>query len=400
MHLHTHTVAPGGQLPPAQRARVRLVLAAVTIPLLLATLAGLALLWPRGQTPVGSLPLGAGGVTLEQGVVTALPDAAAVDPFAGVEVRVQLGTGAGAGQEVPVQVPAEILANGMDVGDRVRVMFTQDAMGTGSPYVFYDFAREVPIGLLVAAYLLVVAAVARWKGLAAVLGLGAALAVTAGFVLPAIMAGTNPLAVVLVGSSAMMFLAVYLAHGISIKSTTALLGTFAGMLLMVLLGMASVGGANLTGAQSDEALVLGTTFPGLSLQAVLLCGLVIAGLGALNDVTITQASAVWELHAADPLMSRAQLMRGGMQIGRDHIASTIYTLAFAYVGSALPMLLLAALIDRTLLDTLMASEIAEEIVRTLVASIGLILAIPFTTALAAALVPAARRRPAPGVSAA
>lgn len=401
--MHLHTRPSGGGLPPAQRARVRILLAAITIPLLLATIAGLALLWPRGATAVGSLPLGAGGVSLERGVVTFVEEAGAVtDPFAGAAVRVDLSTGAGAGQEVPVQVPVEILAGGLDVGDRITVMFTPDAMGTGSPYVFYDFVREAPIGLLGVLYLVVVVAVARWKGLAAVVGLVGSLAVTAVFVLPAIMAGTDPLAVVVVGSSAMMFLAVYLAHGVSIKSTTALLGTFAGMIVMVLLGAVSISGANLTGAQSDDALTLGTAFPELSLQAVLLCGLVIAGLGALNDVTITQASAVWELHAADPNMSRAQLVRGGMQIGRDHIASTIYTLAFAYVGSALPMLLLAALIDRTLLDTLMASEIAEEIVRTLVASVGLILAIPFTTALAAALVPAAGRRaprPAPAAAA-
>jgi len=391
MHIHGTTTA---DLPPRQRGRVRAVLAAITIPILLATVVGLLLLWPRGETPVGSLPLGGTGVTLESARVSAIIPVGGgeeIDPMQGAEVRADLLSGVGEGQNVPIQVPAEILLNGLDVGDRVTVMFTPDAMGSGSPYVFYDFHREVPIALLVVLYLAVVAAVARWKGLAAVLGLVASLAVTGMFILPAIMSGANPLAVVLVGSTAMMFLAVYLAHGISIRTTTALLGTFAGLVITVVLGYASIGWANLTGAQSDTALVLGTAFPGISLRDVLLCGLVIAGLGALNDVTITQASAVWELHGANPGLSRARLVSGGMRIGRDHIASTVYTLAFAYVGSALPMLLIAALIDRSVLDTLMASEIAEEIVRTLVASIGLILAIPMTTAVAAALVPATAR---------
>lgn len=384
MHVHAHgnTPAPAGR-------RVRAVLAAITLPLLALTVIGLVALWPRGDTPMGSLPLGATGATLDSAVVLTIEPIGGgeeVDPYLGADVTVELRSGIGAGSVVPVQVPGEVLVNGMDVGDAITVMFTPDAMGTGSPYVFYDFDREVPIGILLVLYLLVVVGVARWKGLAAVLGLVASMAVTGVFVLPAIMVGTSPLLVVLVGSSAMMFLAVYLAHGISVRSTTALLGTFAGLAIMVGLGYASIGGANLTGAQSDSALVLSTAFPNLGLRDVLLCGLVIAGLGALNDVTITQASAVWEIHAANPAMSKRRLWAGGMRIGRDHIASTIYTLAFAYVGSALSMLLIGSLIDRSVLDFLMAGEIAEEVVRTLVSSIGLILAIPMTTGLAVALV--------------
>ena len=130
---------------------------------------------------------------------------------------------------------------------------------------------------------------------------------------------------------------------------------------------------------------LAANVPGLSLRALLTCGMVIAGLGVLNDVTITQASSVWELHAANPLLSRTRLFTGGMRIGRDHIASTVYTLAFAYAGTALPLILAASLMDRAVLDTMLSGEIAEEIVRTLISSIGLVLAIPATTAIAAAL---------------
>lgn len=378
---HTHVLddAPA-QLPPGQARRARVALAAIVGPLLLATLAGLLWLWPSGDSPVGSVPLLAEGMSIETAEIVELTGEQ------GAEARAELITGIGDGQVIPVQIPPEVLDNGADVGDRVRLLFTPTALGSGVPYVFWDFERTVPVAWLAVLYAVVVLAVARWRGLAAMAGLGASLAVVVLFVLPALMTGAPPLAVALVGGSAMMFFSVYLAHGVSIRTTTALVGTFIG--LAVTTGLATWGtrAANLTGTTSDTALMLSGTFPGLRLQDLLLCGIVIAGLGALNDVTITQASAVWELHAADRAMPRRRLWLGGMRIGRDHIASTVYTLAFAYVGTALPVLLMAASYDRGFVDTLMAGEIAEEVVRTLVSSIGLVLAIPATTAIAAALV--------------
>ncbi|WP_341358111.1 YibE/F family protein [Georgenia sp. M64] len=379
-----------GELPlnPAEARRVRAILAALVLPLLVATVVGLVALWPRGETPIGSVPLAGTGMTIEAGEVVEVLGA----DGDGGQVRVELSTGTGAGQVVPVQVPPEIMANGMGVGDELRLMFSPDAMGTGSPYVFWDFERSSPVWILVAIYAAVVLAVARWRGLAAMAGLGTSLAVILLFVLPALMLGHPPLLVALVGSGAMLFLSLYLAHGVSIRTTTALLGTFVGLAVTATLGVWGTGSANLTGAGSDQSLILAAQFPHLSLADLLLCGIVIAGLGALNDVTITQASAVWELHAANPALPRRRLFGQGMRIGRDHIASTVYTLAFAYVGTALPVLMVASLMDRALLDTLMAGEIAEEIVRTLVSSVGLVLAIPVTTAIAALLVSRAPAR--------
>ncbi|HLT85720.1 MAG TPA: YibE/F family protein [Phototrophicaceae bacterium] len=380
-HTHAHVLddAPA-QLPPEQARRARVALAAIVVPLLLATLAGLAWLWPAGDSPVGSVPLLAEGMSIETAEIVELTGEQ------GAEVRAELLTGVGDGQVIPVQVPPEVLDNGADVGDRIRLLFTPTALASGVPYVFWDFERTVPVAWLAVLYAVVVLAVARWRGLAAMAGLGASLAVVVLFVLPALMTGAPPLAVALVGGSAMMFFSVYLAHGVSIRTTTALVGTFIGLAVTTGLAMWGTRAANLTGTTSDTALMLQGTFPGLRLQDLLLCGIVIAGLGALNDVTITQASAVWELHAADRTMPRRRLWLGGMRIGRDHIASTVYTLAFAYVGTALPVLLMAASYDRGFIDTLMAGEIAEEVVRTLVSSIGLVLAIPATTAIAAALV--------------
>ena len=183
-----------------------------------------------------------------------------------------------------------------------------------------------------------------------------------------------------------MFLSVYLAHGITIRTTTALLGTLLGLMVTVLLAYAGTRAAGLSGASDEDALILGTQLPALALPSLFICGIVVAGLGALNDVTITQASAVWELDESDPQMPRRKLFSRAMRIGRDHIASTVYTLAFAYVGTALPTLILAMLSQRPFLELLTVSQIAEEIVRTLVASIGLVLAIPVTTAVGTFLV--------------
>lgn len=376
-------------LPPAERRRVRTILAWVTIPLVVATIVGMILLWPSGDAPVGVYERMGSGYELQTAVVETIAlEPEEIDPIVGADVTAELITGPGTGQVVPIWVSGEILANGMEVGDRIIVLFNPDAFDSGSPYVFWDFHREMPMIALALLYLVVVFAVARFKGLAAVGGLVACLGVIFVFVLPAIMAGTSPLLVVMVGSSAMLILAVYLAHGVSIRTTTAVLGTFAGVVITAVLGAGAINWSRLTGAQTEETLRLATEFPGIPLRHLLLCGLIISALGALNDVTITQASAVWELHAANPKLSRARLFAGGMRIGKDHIASTIYTLAFAYVGGALVMLLIALMYNTTPIDFILLTEISEEIVRTLVASIGLILAIPFTTALGAALVPA------------
>ena len=400
-HAHDH----GGplRLAPGESRRVRIVLAALVVPLVLATLLGIAVLWPGRVEAIGSQPFAAEGASLATARVTATQVSSCAESAAslggisdgsllGDAVCAEITSGEGRGLVVPVHVPAESLP-AAQVGDRMRVMYTAQALAGGTPYVFVDYDRQLPVGALAVAYLVLVVAVAGLKGLRAVLGLVLATGVLLRFMIPALLALHPPLLVTLVGSVAMMLLAVYVAHGVSVRTTTALLGTLAGVVITVVLALWGVDAANLTGAVGEEALTLTAIVPGLSLTSLLTCGMVIAGLGVLNDVTITQASAVWELHAANPTLSRARLLTGGMRIGRDHIASTVYTLAFAYAGTALPLILAAALIDRSV-DTLLSGEIAEEIVRTLVSSIGLVLAIPATTAIAAALCAPARHEAA------
>ena len=399
---HEHAHSGPLDLPQREARRVRRVLTAIVVPLVLATLIGMAVLWPGRSSLIGSQPFAAEGTSLATAEVTSRDVSACADAASSLAagtadasllkdaVCARITSGQGEGLVLPVHVPSESLP-AADVGDRLRVMYTPDALASGTPYVFVDYDRQVPVLALALVYLVLVVAVAGRRGLRAVLGLLLATGVLVGFVLPALLALAPPMWVTLVGASAMMLLAVYTAHGISVRTTTALLGTLVGVVITVLLALWGVGAANLTGGVGEDALTLSSLVKGLDLRALLTCGMVIAGLGVLNDVTITQASAVWELHAANPSLGRGRLFTSGMRIGRDHIASTVYTLAFAYAGTALPLILSASLIDRPVADTLLSGEIADELVRTLVSSIGLVLAVPATTAIAVLLVSAASR---------
>lgn len=388
-HSHVHSHAHSGPigLPQRERRRATVLLTSIVVPLLLATLVGLALLWPREGTIAGSVAMTAPGISFETARVTAVP----LTP--GAEIQAELLTGSGAGQVVPIAAAPEVLNEPVPIGSKITVIFDAAGLAQGVPFTFVDYERSVPLIWLAVAYVALVAAVARWRGLAAVLGLGVSLLVVGFFVLPALMGGASPLLVALVGSSAMMFVSVYLAHGISIRTTTALVGTFVGLAATTFLALWSASATGLLGIGSEEGYQVSGTFPELSLRALLVCGFVIAGLGALNDVTITQASAVWELHASDPTAPRRRVFARAMRIGRDHIASTVYTLAFAYVGTALPLLMVTMIYDRSVAELLTTAALAEEIVRTLVSSIGLVLAIPVTTAIAAALVRTSRASP-------
>lgn len=392
-HAHHHGGDQGLGLSAGGSRRVRLLLAALVVPLLLATAFGVLRLWPDEGSRLGTQPVTGEGVGFVTGTVVEVVEGD-VEP-----VRLELDD---AGSVVPVQVPPEILDAGVDVGARMKVLFIPEAMGSGSPYVYVDYVRTAPLGVLAALYAATVVLVARWRGLAAIAGLVVSLGIIAVFVLPALLSGRNPLLVAMVGASAMMFAAVYLAHGISIRTTTALLGTIVGLAITTVLAAWGTGAGQLTGTGTEGSVQLLSLVPGLSLRALLLCGIVIAGLGALNDVTITQASAVWELHASAPEAPVRTVFARAMRIGRDHIASTVYTLAFAYVGTALTTLLLVSLFDRSVVETLTAGEIAEEVVRTLVSSVGLVLAIPITTGIAALLVRSAAtaERPGPATTAA
>jgi uncharacterized membrane protein len=223
-----------------------------------------------------------------------------------------------------------------------------------------------------------------------VLGLGFAGFILIKFMFPALVAGSDPILVGLIGSSAIMFVVLYAAHGFSARTTTALVGTLFGLIVSALIGLLATRWAHLTGVAAEDDYVLAAAAPDLRLTSVVICGIIIAGLGVLNDVTITQASAVWEL--ADSGRSQRHLFSKAMRIGRDHIASTVYTIVFATAGASLSVLLLIVIYDRPLLSVLQTEQFSGEVLRTLVGSIGLVLAVPLTTAVGVAVVYASGRR--------
>ena len=368
LHVHAHGHGPA----PRSSRRVRVILASFLIPALLLTVVGMVLLWPHGAPERGTIDTTADTAGKLYGVVTGEPE--------GNLVPVTLDD---TGEQVQVMFPPDYLALGVDVGSTLKILHIPQAAASGSEYVFMDYTRDLPIGLLAAAYLVVVIAVAGWRGLASIAGLLISFGVVVFFTLPALLVGTNPIGVALVTASVVMFIVLYLAHGFTARTSAAMLGTMIGLVITAALAGWAVDAANIFGLSDEYALALPAYAPDVDIRGIAVCGIVLAGLGVLNDVTITQASSVWELRAASPTMNRRELFVRGMRIGRDHIASTVYTIAFAYLGAALPMLLMVSLIDMSLGETLTSGEIAHEVVRTLVGSIGLVLAIPITTAIAA-----------------
>jgi uncharacterized membrane protein len=413
---HSHDVA--ALIDPAERTRrgdrrpgrrlAGVALAVILLPILAATVAGLVLLWPNGIQPQSPLKFAAAGVSFPGGKVTALttgpcgkgdtgsqnptpaPSAGRV-PICG-KATVTITEGSGAGHSVSVTVPPEVVEA---AGVGAAVILMKSPAGTGSPasYSLYDVQRGLPLVAMAVLFALVTIAVARRRGLFALLGLGFAAVVVVEFILPALVQGQSPLWVGLTGSAAIMFVVLYLAHGFSLRTSTALLGTFAGLALTALIGALAVGATHLTGITSDDNSLLAQMAGQIDPRGLLTCGIILAGLGVLNDVTITQASAVWELREAAPGMAPRRLYRTAMRIGRDHIASTIYTIVFAYAGVALPVLLIIDLYGQPLGAVLTSPDIAEELVRTMASAIALVLAVPLTTALAVAVATADRSSP-------
>lgn len=365
-----------------------------------ATVIGLVALWPDSGEVTRlqeKAQYTAPGVTFESARVEKVQPACPTDetgmpldgqtdqvgvPTCG-NLEVVLTSGAEAGSTEVVGVPPAVSAAGLSAGDTVRLLRVPGEVGDAAMYSFDTVVRLKPLWLLGALFVLVVALVARLRGLLALVSLAFGGFVLFRFMLPALLSGSDGLAVSLVGSAAIMFVVLYLAHGPSIRTSAALAGTLLGVAITAAVGQVAVQGAILSGFGDESAALLSAFTGDMSFQGLFMCALVVAGLGVLNDVTITQSSSVWELREAGPELTRWSLFGSAMRIGRDHIASTIYTIVFAYAGSALAVLLLLSLYDRPVLDLLSTEAIAEEIVRTLASGIGLVLAVPVTTAIAA-----------------
>lgn len=282
----------------------------------------------------------------------------------------------------------------LEVGDEIRMLKEPDVNGV-IRYSFEDYSRALPLALITAAFAVIVVAVARWRGLRALLGIGVAFGVLVVFMLPALLDGKPAIPVALVGGSIILYAVLYLAHGVSLRTSSALLGTLAAMLLAAVLSYAAIELTRLTGLSEEQNTNVQVYIGSVSITGLLLAGFIIGSLGVLNDVTITQAASAFELAEIDPDANRRNIFASAMRVGRDHIASTVYTLVLAYAGGALPLLLLFSVSGRSIKDVLTSDAVATEITRSAVGGIALALSVPLTTGIAVLLARPIGENPAP-----
>lgn len=361
--------------------------------LIVVTVAGMVWLWPRA----GSLPeFGPAPEPYVDGVVvTVEPYQAEADPDYGVSGEAAIFTvDVVSGPDRGDTVTIDTLTDGLppiEPGDQVKLI-RSSVEGQPTQYFIGDFKRTGALWWLAALFVLVVLAVGRWHGLRSLVGLGLSLLVITRFVVPAILAGRPPGLVALFGATAVMILTLYLSHGIDQMTTSAVVGTALALGVTIGLGLFFIDRAALTGFSSEEANLARFAVENLDLRGLVLAGLIIGALGVLDDVTVSQASTVFTLHDTDPRLGVRGLFLRAMKVGRDHIASTVNTLFLAYAGASLALLVLFSTGGLGVGEIVNSEIMAQEIVKTLVGSLGLIAAVPATTVLAATL--AVRRSPA------
>ncbi len=271
-------------------------------------------------------------------------------------------------------------------GDTLEIYPT---LGPGNEFIFYasDYVRRLPIGILVLVFVVVAGVVGRGKGLRAVLGMAFSLGVIILAMIPAIVAGTNPVLVAVLGSSAILASSVYFVHGFNRTASSALVATIAAAIVTLLLAEGFSRFARLTGLGAEEGVYIMQAAQqagiDLNLRGLLIAGILIGSLGALVDSTVAQAAVVRELSNLNPKLTWQQLYKSAMSVGFDHIGSLVNTLVLANVGSSLPLWVLFTLGQTSFTRVINLELVASEIVHALVGSIGLILAVPLATLLAA-----------------
>jgi uncharacterized membrane protein len=366
------------------RARYQVMLAVVGV-IAVAVLAAGAALWPRDELPES----GDGG----QGDSTRLVSATLTkvtrveceeaDPGVPGSICIKVTARLAGGRQVDFDT-TDPTGGLFRAGQRVRLAVSEQP-GLPPTYLIQDLERGRPLLVLVALFVGAVVAFGRWQGIRSLVGLALSFVVIVGFVVPAILRGHSPVLVAVTGAMAIMLVSLYLSHGTGPKTTAAVVGTALALGLTAALAMAFVAASSLTGLASEEAQFASFAAGGLSLRGLLLAGIIIGGLGVLDDVTMSQASLVTELHQANPTASFAALVGGALRVGRDHIAATVNTLFLAYAGAALPSLILFVTGQDSLGTVATTELVAVEVVRALCGSVGLIAAVPLTTVLAALL---------------
>ncbi|WP_246833612.1 YibE/F family protein [Williamsia sp. 1138] len=421
-HGHSHGLVDVDLHPVVAKTVVGLLVASA-----LAVIAGLIMLWPGDRdhdVPVIFQSSGGGSVQIETGQVVAQATADCLNPQSGkvfsgdpqvltvkdgqcIQNTVALSSGPNEGANTLLEVPTNRVQAGvqqdagsdeltpeqlakpqagqpdLSIGDEIKLSRSAGVDGADT-YAYFDHERSTSVLVWALVFVAAIVLVASWRGLRSVIGLVFAFVVLFGFTLPAMLDGKSPVAVAIVSSAAILFVVIYLAHGVSLRTSAALLGTLVSLLLAGFLSWLSIETMNITGLGQDQTTNLQIYNNAISVDGILLAGFIIGALGVLNDVTITQASAVFELSAADG-GDRLQTFTAAMRVGRDHIASTVYTLVFAYAGSTLPLLLLFSVSGQSFSTLITTDLVAVELARSFVGGIAIALSVPLTTAVAVML---------------
>lgn len=295
------------------------------------------------------------------------------------QVRVKLLDSGRAGEEVVIENDLVQLKPGDDIF--VTHVRTHDGFDI---YLLKDVNRQLELVVLVVLFIVLLLAFAGWQGIRALTCLGLSIAAIIFLLVPALLNGYDPILASLGIAGVILALALFGTHGFNAVATTAFVGTFGAVALTSFVALVFVGAMRLTGFASDAVVALNFATSGtLDLPGLLLGSIIIGVLGVLDDVSITQASVVAELKQANDRLHTGELYRRALRVGRDHVSSLVNTLALAYVGAALPIVLLFSTSDAPIGFTLNQEIIAAELARIIVGSIGLILAVPFTTFAAA-----------------
>ena len=268
------------------------------------------------------------------------------------------------------------------VGDKVMVSISKTPDNVVNAY-FVDFVRTTPILWLTGIFSVAIILISRWKGFRAILSMAFSLYIIIGYIIPHILVGEDPLRVSIIGSAILLGVTLYLTYGWNLKTHSSVLSMILVLLLTGALSALFVVFTKLNGTGDENVMFLMQLMETpINLRGLLLGGMIIGALGVLDDLVTTQSSAVFELHHANPNFGFRDLYNSAMRIGQDHVAATVNTLVLAYAGASLPMLLMFSLARGDYGYLVNFSFIAEEIVRTLVGSLGLIAAVPLTTAIA------------------
>lgn len=302
-------------------------------------------------------------------------------------VKVRIVDGAEKGKELTINYGEQVnlqLSQKVSVGETVVVMkLSSPEMTT---YQIVDKYRlDILIYILLTFFVLVIA-LNRWKGVGSILGLAISLVVIMGFIVPQILAGRDPFSIIILGSAVILISTMYLAHGFKKATHVAMVSTILSLLCVGVLSMIFVELAKLTGLGSEDAYALqfAQTQP-INFQGLLLGGIIIGALGVLDDITTGLSATVTEIKKANPAYTFQELLDRGIRVGSEHTASLVNTLFLAYASVGLPILMFILInpLSQPLWVIINSEIVAEEIVRTLAGSIGLVLAVPITTVIAA-----------------